>query len=128
MDATSWDPKVLTEYEIGRCMSAIDDVGMLNKPIAEVMTRTAGIYDLQDDLTKCLELSGRVGSDIRYWIRPSGQRLRYGFYRHLWALQALEFLDRGELSQFDRDWISGLLFGYAPERIQEFVDKQKAGM
>jgi hypothetical protein len=120
-----WTPKVLSEYEIGRCMSAIDAVAMLGKPIAEVMTRLGPLADLESDLAQCIKLSEKT-DQVNFWVRPLGHKFRYGFYKEAWTLQALDFLDRTTtLNPYDRDWITGLLFGYRPDRIQEFLDKPK---
>ena len=119
-------PKVLSEYEIGRCMSAIDAVVMLGKPIAEVMSRKAKLQDLRSDLQNCIRLSRKRKFGVKVWIKKSGTRFRYGFYRHSWARKALNSLDDKKFSDFDRDWISGLLFGYQPNQIQRFIDKKGA--
>ena len=123
--AADWNPKVLSEYEIGRCLSAIDAVVLLGKPIAEVSSLSAEMADLEDDLRHCQELAGNRGRVARFWIRQSESRLRYGFYKEPWTLQALDFLNQATLTHFDRDWINGLLFGYRPEMIQEFLDRQQ---
>ena len=64
-----WRPKVLSEYEIGRSMSAIDAVTLLGKPIVEVFSRTAEIADLESDLKGCIELAGKTDL-VLFWIRP----------------------------------------------------------
>src|SRR5258708_31843715 len=72
-----WNPKVLSEYEVGRCMFAIEAIALLGKPLVEVCTRSAQVADLESDLQGCIELSlsGDKGN-VRFWIRPSGSRLR----------------------------------------------------
>lgn len=121
-DTPVWVPKVISEYEVGRAMSAIEAIELLDKPIAEVITRHAVLADLEDDLCHCLELAGNP-SGVNFWTRPTGdgKKFRCGFYREAWTLKALDFLDRTELSQLDRAWISGLLFGYRPTAIQQFI-------
>jgi hypothetical protein len=81
--------------------------------------------DILEDLRGCLRVE-RDPPGVSLWIRPSGDgRFRCGYYGQPWTLEALDFLDRVELNQTDRDWIQGLLFGYRPEKIQEFIDRQK---
>ncbi|MEJ0021552.1 MAG: hypothetical protein WDN47_03120 [Candidatus Doudnabacteria bacterium] len=121
-------------YEYEQCMIAIKLLARGRKPFSEVCARRAKKSDLEHDLAMCLKRAGQTGK-VFYWIRHYGKegrwrglyRWRYGFYRQPWTLSAFDFLDRAKLSRFDRDWIQGLFFGYAPKRIQEFLDKQKAG-
>ena len=119
-ESPSWTPRVLSEYEVGRCVSAIEAIARTDKPIAEVGSRTARADDLEADLTACVNL---VSADcgVRFWIRPSHGRLRYGFYREAWTLEAIDFLDRTTLDSHARAWISGLLFGYRADAIQHFI-------
>lgn len=119
----TWKPILLSEYEIGRAVSAIEAVSRCDKPISEVGGIEAQQPDLETDLIGCLRLV-RGADDVRYWIKPSGSRLRFGFYREPWALDALEFLDNADLDESNRAWISGLLFGYRPKAIQDFIARQ----
>ena len=117
----TWVPKVLSEYEIGRALAAIETVSLLEKPIAELGCRAANLSVLEDDLRGCLELSKM--RDVRFWTRPLGSNFRFGFYREPWALDALDFLDRAELDEMTRAWISGLLFGYRSSAIQQYISR-----
>lgn len=120
----SWVPRLLSEYEVGRAVSAIEAVSRSDKPIAEVGSTQAERGDLEADLKGCLALVRGV-EDVRFWIKvASGTLLRFGFYREPWALDALDFLDRADLPETDRAWISGLLFGYRPTAIQNFIARQ----
>ena len=92
-----WIPKVLSAYEIGRSISAIEMVNVAGKPIAEVGCRAADLELLKEDLRGCLRLSNT--QTVRLWTRPSGRSFRYGFYRDDWALEAIDFLDRAKLSE-----------------------------
>lgn len=103
-------------------MAAIDAIALTGKPVAEVSCRKVRLADLENDLAKCLELAGEVGN-VRPWTKIVGARVRYGFYREQWVLDALNFLDRTELSDVDRSWISGLLFGYRPDAIQQYISR-----
>lgn len=126
--AVSWTPSVLTEYEIGRAIWAAEIIAKSDKPITEVGSRAVASPDaLMDDLRECLKLASEA-ADVRIWTRRTedGKRLRYGFYREAWVLDALEFLDRANLPDVDRAWINGLLFGYRSDAIQRFIDRLRA--
>lgn len=114
-----WIPQVLSAYEVGRVMAAIDTIARSSKPIAEVGCRKVGVAAIESDLRECLTLAPSAG--VRFWTKTFGDRVRYGFYREPWALDALDFLERRDLSQTDRAWISGLLFGYRSDAIQQFI-------
>lgn len=119
--ASNWTPKVLSEYEIAQAIAAIDAIALTQKPVAEAGARRATQAELEDDLKECLRLAGEAEGQVRIWIKAEGARLQYGFYRESWVLQALGFLDRADLSGTDRAWISGLLFGYRSDAIQQFI-------
>lgn len=122
-ETTQWIPRVLSEYEIGKAIASIEAVLRADKPIAEVGCRQAEIADLESDLSACV---GLVSADcgVRFWTRVSGNRFRYGFYKEPWVLDAIEFLDRTDLDAVTRAWISGLLFGYRPSAIQQFITRE----
>ncbi len=119
-----WTPAVLSEYEIGRAVWAAEIVAKSEKPVAEVGCRTiATVAALHDDLRECLKFASEA-ADVKIWTRSAGgKRVRYGFYRDAWVVGALDFLDRANLSDTDRAWISGLLFGYRSDAIQRFIDR-----
>lgn len=117
-------PKVLPEYMIGRAVSAIEAVSMLGKPIAEVSSIKASEKDVLNDLKGCLALSP-ASEGIQPWIWADSGRMRFGFYREPWALEALKYVDQMDPKDLNRHWIAGLLFGYRPERIQEYLDKER---
>ncbi len=121
----SWAPKVLSEYEVGRCVSAIEAVARMDKPIAEVGSQRVNRAELEADLKECLNLVGH-SDGVQLWVRPSGKRFRFGFYREPWALSAIDFLSQTELDETSRAWISGLLFGYRPREIQTYIDRQQS--
>jgi hypothetical protein len=123
-DVVGWAPAVLTEYEIGRAVLAAEMIARSEKPVAEVgCQNVATTAALEDDLRECVRLAGHA-DNVRVWTRAtSGGRVRYGFYREGWVLDALEFLDRADLSDVDRAWISGLLFGYRGDAIQQFINR-----
>jgi hypothetical protein len=121
-DVVSWAPAVLTEYEVGRAILAAEIIARSEKPVAEVgCQKVVSIASLTDDLHECIRLAGRA-DNVKVWTREtSGSRTRYGFYRERWVLDALDFLDRSTLADADHAWISGLLFGYRPDAIEEFI-------
>jgi hypothetical protein len=121
----NWTPKVISEYEVGRAMQAAEFALRLGKPVCEVMVRSADRQDLEDDLNQIiasLGAQGKIFPMIRVWSKEP-LRFGYGFYKEPWIVKALEFLEQTELGHFDRSWISGLLFGYTPQAIQEFIDR-----
>jgi hypothetical protein len=118
--SVAWTPHILTEFEIGQAMAAIEAVARMGKPLAEVGSRVGNANDLKHDLDACLQ-STREGATVKAWMREWQGRWRYGFYSAPWVLRALDFLDQ-EMPAADRHWISGLLFGYRPDAIQRFID------
>ena len=118
----AWTPAVLTEYEVGRAVWAAESIAKSDKPVAEIGCRgIASPEALMDDLRECLKLASEA-ADVKIWTRSAGgKRLRYGFYREAWVVDALDFLDRADLLDVDRAWINGLLFGYRSEAIQRFI-------
>lgn len=117
-----WTPSVLTEYEIGRAILAAETIARSEKPVAEVgCQKVASLPSLIEDLRECIRLAGRA-DNVKVWtLETNGGRTRYGFYRERWVLDALAFLDRSELADADHAWISGLLFGYRSDAIEEFI-------
>src|SRR3989344_6719220 len=110
-----WTPRILTGSEIGGCEWAIQMVELLGKPITDVSTRyLKNPNDLKADLAGCLK--SHKGSGVKYWIRSHKSRgpahYSYGFYKEPWSLAALDFCHRSKLSDYNRWWIQGLLFGY----------------
>lgn len=123
-DVAGWTPSVLTEYDIGRAILAAEIIARSEKPIAEIGSqKVASPAALEDDLRECVKLAGHA-DNVRIWTRvTNGGRVRYGFYREGWVLDALDFLDRADLSEVDRAWISGLLYGYRCDAIQQFITR-----
>jgi hypothetical protein len=122
--------RVLTDYELGQCDVAIEWVCRLGKPIADVGSRTlptgATRADLEADLAERLANSSEVAG--AYIIEENPGLWRFGFYSQPWALDALVSLfgeDRA-ISDFDRRWIAGLLFGYDAVAIQRFFGARSA--
>jgi hypothetical protein len=123
-DVVGWTPAVLTEYEIGRAVWAAEIVAKSDKPVTEIGCRAVASPEaLENDLRECLKLASEA-ANVKIWTRSNGgTRVRYGFYRDAWVLDALDFLDRAELSDVDRAWINGLLFGYRSDAIQRFINR-----
>jgi hypothetical protein len=116
-----WVPEILSEYDVGRAIAAIEAVNVLERPIAEVGCCRASLETLEADLRGCLDLAR--ADEVRFWTRSNGDRWRFGFYREPWALEALDFLDRAELGDIERAWIGGLLFGHRASAIQQFIER-----
>src|SRR4051794_9917178 len=91
-DVDGWTPAVLTEYEIGRAVLAAETIARSEKPVAEVgCQKIASIATLEHDLHECVKLAGHA-DNVRVWTRETGGgRVRYGFYREGWAVDALDF-------------------------------------
>lgn len=64
--AEEWTPKVLTEYETGHCVSAIEAVSLLGKPLAEVSTRRTCLIDFLG----CIDLPKET-CPVRLWTRSA---------------------------------------------------------
>jgi hypothetical protein len=122
--------RVLTDYERGRAQMAIEWVSRAQKPIVEIGGAPIGHYDLGAltyDLDRCIQLSGET---VLGFIAPSGGKyICYGFYKFPWALDALLFawgIRRVQPSTRRTLWLQGLVFGYSPSAIQDFIDAESA--
>jgi hypothetical protein len=118
----AWTPKILSEFEIGQAMVAIETVARVGKPLAEVGCRVGSEGDLEADLLCCVDDAGERGR-VFPWLRRHGQHVRFGFYAEPWVLRAMDFMERQDLAPADRHWIAGLLFGYRSAAIQQFVER-----
>ena len=117
-----WLPKALDVIWIGEAFGLIRAIQMHGKPIGEIGSARAKRSDILEDLRGCLKIM-RNPKGIFPWIRPAGGgRYRFGYFSQPWTLRALTFLDRTTLKQTDRSWIGGLLYGYRPDLIQQFID------
>ena len=115
---------ILSDYEVARCLAAIEAVSRLGKPIAEVGDRkitAEGISGLEADLKECVSTSGEPA--VYPFARLSQLGVSFGFYRYDWTLAALNSLSA--LPETERDWISGLLFGYSAEAIDAFARRRR---
>ena len=123
--------KVLTEYECGRAQMAIEWVARAQKPIVEIGGLPITHCDLSaltHDLNRCIDLSGET---VRAFIAPSGGKYCcYGFYKFPWAIDALLFawgIRRVPVGTRRSLWLQGLVFGYSPSAIQDFIDQDLSG-
>ncbi|MBX4206586.1 hypothetical protein KW784_02250 [Candidatus Parcubacteria bacterium] len=117
-------PRVLDIGQMYACTFAMRDVEVRGKPLVEVMTLMAPLADLEADLKERLKLERR-DPRTKYYIRKSGPRYSYGFYRESWALKLYDFLRKADLDREVYHSIMGLLFGYTPEAIQQLISKDK---
>jgi len=122
--------KALTEYECGRAQIAIEWVARSQKPIVEIGGAPISHCDLEGlahDLDRCIELSGET---VRAFIAPSGGKFCcYGFYKFPWAIDALLYawgIRRVPQNTRRTLWLQGLVFGYSPSAIQDFINAQSA--
>lgn len=112
---------ILSDYEVGRCISSIEAVSRGTKPVAEIGNRKLeDIEQLKADLRACLELA-REPNVKGFVLQQEANRWSFGFYSESWVEEAILFIDRVELPEYHRHWISGLLFGYSPDAIQRFL-------
>lgn len=120
-----WKPRVLSEYEIARAVAAIEEIARRDKPIAEVGSRQVQKADLLHDLKACIRLAKAQGK-VFFWIRKCGKkRLWYGFYSHRCMFDAWKHMIPSKIDPMLRHVFLGLLYGYRPGAIQEFIIKQK---
>ena len=120
---------MLTDFERGACFSGIEAVGLAGKPIIEIMGRYLTSQerdDLLGELNDLLKTS--TVPDVKCFVEESDPASIsvYGFYRHPWALVALKSYRTwaDSISAEDRSWIEGLLYGYTPDAIAEWVTRK----
>ena len=125
------DLAILTEYEAGRAITAIEWVARGNKPIVEIGSRMlpdADAEHLATDLYHCIEISGE--SEVRgFAIHDAQGWWQFGFYRYDWAISAFLYLHNEEAPAIQgahAHWVRGLLFGYNAESIQRFISSEFA--
>ena len=125
------DLKILTEYELGRGVTAIEWVARGGKPIAEIGGRILAATEvkyLAVDLNRCLEVAGEP--QVRGFImRDTSGWWQFGFYQHRWAILALLYLQQKApaIQDAHAHWVRGLLFGYDSEAIQQFILSSSSG-
>jgi hypothetical protein len=115
---------VLTEYELGRAVTAIEWVARGGKPIVEIGQRCLSgditALDLAHDLDRCIALVGEP--DVRgFAIHQSDEFWQFGFYRYEWAIAALLSLEKEAPASAQMHWVRGLLFGYDSASIDRFI-------
>jgi len=116
---------IMTEYEAGHAITAIEWVTRAGKPIIEIGGRLitpTEIDLLAEDLNHCIEISGEL--DVYgFMMRDRDDWWQFGFYRHSWAMAALLHLQQEtpRIQGAHAHWVRGLLFGYDAEAIQRFM-------
>ena len=126
---TGWTTATMAAYMHGRAMSAIDQVAMLGKPIAQVgqdrATRGRKAQILQN-LRACLGLGRERDKNVLPWIRERNGLLVYGYYHRSWSwvLELLNFVSEADIPRPMYHAINGLLFGYRLEEIQKYIDRE----
>jgi hypothetical protein len=121
-----WKPKALSDFEVGKACSAIEDIARRGRAYTETKSaRYCTRADVEYDLAKCIELHDTSGT-VHFWSRDNHKHVKYGFYSQPWVPEAINFLETAELSRVDRAWIKGLLCGFTSQDIQKDVAKAKA--
>ena len=124
-----WTEATMAAYRQGRAVSAIEQVSVGHKIFIEIGGETVapGLkMRIIKALQECLEMDG--ADNVCLWIRQYGNSLHFGYYRKdcPWTLRARDFLNSHseELKPYHFHWISGLLYCYRPEEIQDYIDKE----
>src|ERR1700740_1688046 len=83
--------RILSDYERGRAITAIEWVARSQKPIVEIgglPFKDCDLVSLSNDLGLCIPKSG---ASVRAFVMPDNAPgfCCYGFYRYPWAIQAL---------------------------------------
>jgi len=123
--------RILSEYECGRALTAIEWVARAQKPIVEVggfPLAACDVRALVHDLERCISMSRE---SVRAFIMPTRESdfFCYGFYRYPWAVQALLAVWGVEPVPDPHSalWLQGLVFGYSPDAIQRFMSSASGG-
>jgi len=115
---------ILTDYEFGSLVSAIEWVGRGSKPVAEVCSQKlppAKICDLKRDIRLALLLANEPNISGYILYRKNGW-CEYGVYRFSWVMEALLFISRKNSAP----WLQGLVFGYSPDAIERYCQEHGA--
>ena len=126
--ATLW-VIILTDFDFGQCLRAIDEVALRGKPLAEVGQRSAAelaVGELKADLRSCIEMSG---FPVTAYIIADIEIVRFGFFQHRWVGEALMFVEEEAdqlLPRHHIHWLQGLLFGFTPAAIDQFIERLRA--
>jgi hypothetical protein len=93
---TARECAVLSEYEVGRAITAVEWVARAGKPIVEVGSRLLGpweLHHLAEDMALCLAVAGEPAARA-FIVLGSDGWWRFGFYRHPWAIAAFVYLQQ----------------------------------
>lgn len=119
------DLTILTEYEAGHAITAIEWVARSGKPIVVIGERILAECEterLATELNYCIRIVGEPRI-LGFIVRRDRDFWQYGFFRHRWAMDALLYLQEKapRIQGVHAHWIRGLLFGYDPDAIQRFI-------
>ena len=111
------------QFALGMALISIRDVGTGAKPIATGEIRRGE----RKALTGLLKRSGFARTVRLSFRRADGAgNIGYCCWRFPWAAKALEWIDQCQVDSngdYHRHWIQGLLYGYSPEAIDEFLSR-----
>lgn len=120
--------RLLSQFELARCLSAIEAVERLGKPAAEIGSKRLAPGTLPVLMTELHRLAEHVPGLQWYTYDDGGGRVTFGCYRFDWVGKALDFIEKmgGSLDESTRAWVQGLIFGYRPEAIEDYVRSSSA--
>src|ERR1017187_8657422 len=114
---------LLSQFELARCLSAIEAVDRLGKPAAEIGSKRLAPDALPAFMAELHRLADE-SAGIRWYAYDDGNgRFTFGCYRFEWVERALDFVEKmgGSLDEHTRAWVQGLIFGYRPEAIENYI-------
>lgn len=114
---------LLSQFELARCLSAIEAVERLGKPAAEIGSKHIAPGAMPVFMAELDRLAEGIPG-IRWYAYDDGDgRVVFGCYRFEWVGMALDFVEKmgDSLDEHTRAWVQGLIFGYRPEAIESYV-------
>lgn len=101
--------------------------GQIAQALSEVSRGGSRFLATGEIRPECLNdfkaLAKRCGGGLQfdYRDRDGGARIEWRASPFEWSLAALRWLDSAEIGEVEWHWIQGLLFGYSPRAIGEFL-------